>query len=217
MDTRSKDPYRIAAYVYDLIVSSPNSMQKRQRLRVAPARRGMRVLDVGCGTGSDLQLYARSGCRVYGVDVSPAMLKMAEKRLGSEADLRLGSAARLPFTADGFDLVMASYTLHEIEPGERSAMVAEMKRVAKPEGRILITDFLAGPYRALRGWVHTTVRYMYERLAGGEHFRNGREFLRRGGLDALVAGSGLKVSEAYRLRGGAVGMVLLQKNDSVGG
>ncbi|UCF96933.1 MAG: class I SAM-dependent methyltransferase [Spirochaetaceae bacterium] len=71
-----KDPYRVAAYIYDLFVSSPNSQQKQLRLRIAPAVPGMRNLDVGCGTGTDLQLYARAGCRVHGVDVSATILRV---------------------------------------------------------------------------------------------------------------------------------------------
>lgn len=67
MKRMRKDQCRISAYIYNLFLGSPNLWQKRLRLRIAPAEPGMRVLGVGCGTGSDLQLYAQAVCHVHAV------------------------------------------------------------------------------------------------------------------------------------------------------
>lgn len=206
-----KDPYRVSAYIYDLFVSSPNSTLKRRRLQIAPALPGMRVLDVGCGTGSDLQLYARAGCRVHGVDPSATMLRVARKRLGELAELQMCSGAQLPYRSDSFDLVLASLTLHEMPAEIRSAVVEEIVRVVRPDGRILLTDFLTGPYAFPIGWGVAIVRNMYERAAGREHFHNGRDFLRRGGLQELVDNSSLNVEQRYVPKTGTVALYLLRK------
>ena len=91
------------------------------------------MLDVGCGTGADLELYSRVGCDVYGVDMSPAMLRAARRRLGDRADLCLCSAAQLPFKDKFFDLVLSTYTLHEIAYEDRSSVILEMMRVVKSD------------------------------------------------------------------------------------
>jgi ubiquinone/menaquinone biosynthesis C-methylase UbiE len=190
------------------------SVQKELRLRIAPAVPGRHVLDVGCGTGADLQFYARAGCHVHGVDVSPTMLKVARKRLGEQADLKLCNAAQMPFQNESFDLILASYTLHEMPFELRPAVVEEMTRVVKPDGRILLTDFLSGPYEFPKGWVDAAFRYFYERMAGRAHFRNGRDFLMRGGLKALVARSSLKVKKRFFPKGGTLAFYLLGKVES---
>jgi ubiquinone/menaquinone biosynthesis C-methylase UbiE len=212
-----KDPYRISAYIYDFFVSSPNSRFKQRLLRTAPLRPGMQVLDIGCGTGSDLELYARAGCRVHGVDTSPTMLKLARRRLGELADLRLCSAGRLPYRDDSFDLVLTSFTLHELPFEVRAAVIAEMARVVRPSGRIRLIDFRSPPYHSLRERADSVIIYIYERMAGGEHFRNGRDFLRRGGIQGLVFRSPLEVSARFLPKNRAIGVYLLQKEDIRGG
>ena len=58
-----------------------------------------RILDVGCGTGTQLTLYKKTGCTLFGIDASPAMLRIARRKLGETADLRLGDAANMAFGA----------------------------------------------------------------------------------------------------------------------
>lgn len=116
-----KDPYRNSAAIYDLVIGSLNVALKRERQRLAPPIPGIKVLDIGYGTGTDLD--------VYGVDVSPVMLREARRRLGDHADLRLCSAAQLPFKDKFFDLVLSTYTLHEIPYEDRPSFILEMMRV----------------------------------------------------------------------------------------
>ena len=204
-----KDPYRNSAGIYDLVIGSLNSALKRERRRLAPPIRGMKVLDVGYGTGTDLELYSQVECDVYGVDVSPAMLRVARRRLGDHADLRLCSAAQLPFKDEFFDLVLSTYTLHEIPYEDRSSVILEMMRVVKSNGRILLTDYLPGPFRFPDGWINAMLIYILERSAGREHYNNGRDFLRRGGLRGLVKHSCLHVEEQMVVRGGNIAFFLL--------
>ena len=204
-----KDPYRNSVKIYDLVIGSFNTALKRKRQRFAPPIRGMKMLDVGCGTGADLELYSRVGCDVYGVEVSPAMLRAARRRLGDRADLCLCSAAQLPFKDKFFDLVLSTYTLHEIPYEDRSSVILEMMRVVKSNGRILLTDFLPGPFRFPDGWINEMLNFIAERLAGRQHYKNGRDFIRRGGLRGLVEHSRLKVERQTVVGGGNIAFFLL--------
>jgi ubiquinone/menaquinone biosynthesis C-methylase UbiE len=93
------------------------------------------VLDVGCGAGNVLAQL--SGPRRYGLDLSPLMLSHAHKRLGQSAALIHGDAEQLPFPNESFDRVVASSLLsHVLHPGQ---VVAELRRVTRPGGRVVIS------------------------------------------------------------------------------
>ena len=64
----NKDPYRIAARTYDLFAEPLQSRVRKTGLELFPPRDNLSVLDVGCGTGTQLALYNRTGCKLYGVD-----------------------------------------------------------------------------------------------------------------------------------------------------
>src|SRR5205814_5668728 len=74
------------------------------------AYRGKKVLDVGCGAGTDLVRFARGGALVTGVDLSASAIALAKQNFaqqGLTADLREADGEKLPFESDSFDLVFA--------------------------------------------------------------------------------------------------------------
>ena len=99
------------------------------------AYRGKKVLDVGCGAGTDLVRFARGGALVTGVDLAASAIALAKQNFaqqGLPADLREADGETLPFADDSFDVVFAhgvvQYTAHD------SVLVAECRRVLKPGG-----------------------------------------------------------------------------------
>ena len=81
---------------------------------------------------------ARPGRRVTGFDASPAMVDLARQRLGEDADLHVADlAAPLPFADAEFDDVVASLVLHYLE--DWSGALAELRRVLKPGGRLMVS------------------------------------------------------------------------------
>jgi ubiquinone/menaquinone biosynthesis C-methylase UbiE len=174
-----------------------------------PTEEGMLVLDVGCGTGTLLDLYQQTGCRVFGIDASPAMLEVARGKLGHRADLRLGDATRMPYASGRFDLVAIVLALHEMPAPDRSAVLDEVKRVLKNDGRILLIDYHLGPIRFPEGWLAKTVITFFELTAGGEHLRNYRDFLAHDGLPTLIARHQLAVEKKLIVGGGSLGLFLL--------
>jgi ubiquinone/menaquinone biosynthesis C-methylase UbiE len=187
------DPYRRTARFYDTLVEPPNVVLRRIGLQMCPPWEGMRVLEVGCGTGANLSLYENAGCDVFGIDLSPAMLEVASRKLSERADLRLADAAEMPYADDSFDLVTSFLTLHEMPAATRAAVMDEMVRVVNQRGRLLLIDYRSGPIRFPKGWLLKTLIVSIELAAGREHFRNYRDFLARQGLPGLISLHGLSV------------------------
>jgi SAM-dependent methyltransferase len=95
--------------------------------------RGKRVLDVGCGAGTDLARFAKGGAIVSGVDISPSAIALARQNFsqqGLEADLREADGEHLPYADGTFDLVFA-HGVVQYTPNSR-ALVEECRRVLKP-------------------------------------------------------------------------------------
>lgn len=208
------DHYSWLARLYDPVIGSFNRGLRSIAMSMLPPCAGARVLDVGCGTGMHLGEYARAGCRVTGIDLSPAMLAIARKRLGSEADLRLEDASEMPFEDGAFNIVLASLFLHELLPETRSTILEQMKRVMKQGGRMMIIDFHPGPFRGLKGRVWNAAITTAEFMAGRDHFRNSRAFLARQGMVPLVEEHGMSIEEMKVVSGGTVGLYLLRKGES---
>jgi len=205
-----KDSYRITAKCYDTLFQSVNAGLIAMSMKMFPPVQGMSVLDVGCGTGTQLGKYQRAGCEICGIDPSPAMLKVARKKLGESAELHLGSAAGMQFGNEVFDLVTAMLVLHEMSPENRGLVIAEMKRVLKRNGRILLIDFHPGPIRPLKGWLGKAFITISEIGAGREHYRNYRDFMARKGVPSLVSKYRLIIEQQRIVSGGNMGLFLMR-------
>ncbi len=205
----ANDPYRQFAPIYDPIVGRFNTGLRELSLKLHPPTPGMKVLDVACGSGLHLQTYREAGCAITGIDKSPSMLGVARKNLGEDADLHLGDATNMPFGDDSFDLVTISLAIHEMRQAMREGVTREMKRVLKPDGRILVIDFHTGPYQFPQGWLQKGVLIMAEIVAGREHFTNYRDFMARRGVPPFAEANGLVVDQQRIVGGGTMGLFLL--------
>lgn len=124
----------------------------------ADLRPGLRILDVGCGTGSVLLAAARRvpGVEITGLDPDPRVLDRARRKLaraGVTARLDQGYAQELPYPDGVFDRVLSTLMLHHLGSGAKTAMLAEVRRVLAPGGVLLLAD-ITGPMRGhgLIGW-----------------------------------------------------------------
>jgi ubiquinone/menaquinone biosynthesis C-methylase UbiE len=101
--------------------------------------RGKKILEVGCGAGTDLLQFARAGAEVCAVDLSPHSAALARRRLilyGLKSDIREADAEHLPFPDGYFDLVYSWGVIHHTP--DTAAAVKEIFRVLKPGGQIRI-------------------------------------------------------------------------------
>lgn len=98
---------------------------------------GRRILDAGCGSGTIFEPLRDRGAIVTGFDSSATMVEVARRRLGPDADLRVADlGAPLPFADNAFDDVVAALVLHYLK--DWSAPLAELRRVLRPGGRLIL-------------------------------------------------------------------------------
>jgi len=119
---------------------------------------GMRVLEIGCGSGAYTTFVARAvgpGGTVEALDIQPAMLAQLEKKLAlpensdiTNINTHEASAYELPFEDGSIDLVYLITVLFEIP--DRNKALAEIQRVLKPGGILAVTEFLPDPDYPLR-------------------------------------------------------------------
>ena len=115
-----------------------------QALEIAP---GDEVLDLAAGTGTSTTAIARAGARVAAADFSLGMMSEGRRR-GAPVPFIGADAQRLPFAEDSFDAAVISFGLRNVhEP--RSAL-AEMVRVVRPGGRVVVCEFSTPSWRPFR-------------------------------------------------------------------
>lgn len=143
-----------SAAIYDtqvevLFTGAADAMRRRALKPIAEWLQGrnqrqLTGLDVGCGTGRLLAFLhgAWPGLRLTGIDLSAPYLEEARRLIGRTARVKLDEAAAevLPFDDASLDLVVSSFLLHELPKKVRADVLAEMARVVKPGGLVVIVD-----------------------------------------------------------------------------
>lgn len=151
-----------------LHVSMKNREVRKQRARVVPAAVG-RVLEIGIGSGLNLQYCGPNVLSVDGVDPSPALLGMAGDaavRAGFPVTLHHGSAEALPFENGTFDTVLSTWTMCSIPDIGRA--LGEIRRVLKPGGTLIFIEHGKAPAPSVARW-QTRLDPLWGRCAGGCH------------------------------------------------
>jgi ubiquinone/menaquinone biosynthesis C-methylase UbiE len=119
---------------------------RQMTVNLAQVKPGDCVLEVGCGTGT-LTLAAKrqagpSG-KVFGIDVIPGMVEVSQRKAAQanlDVTFQSGSIDDIPFPANQFDVVMCSFMIFHMSEGVRRKGIAEIYRVLKPQGRLLVLD-----------------------------------------------------------------------------
>lgn len=151
------DYYRLHARIYDqsrwLFLFGRRELVRRAAAGSPPAR----VLEIGCGTGTNLVQLKNllPGAELHGLDLSADMLDRARRRLDPAVNLRQ-QAYDQPLTRaraePGFDLILTSYTLSMINPGWEAA-IDHMATDLAAGGRVALVDFHDSPSHLFRHWM----------------------------------------------------------------
>jgi SAM-dependent methyltransferase len=135
-------------------------------------RRHLSLLDCGCGTGHNLQLLRRGG-DAYGIDLTLSGLQYAASR--GERHVAQASADGLPFAGERFDLVSSFDVIYSLPDDVERAAVAEMFRVLRPGGYLLVNvaamPFLRGSHSLLSAEVRRYTRPGLRRVLEEAGFR----------------------------------------------
>lgn len=119
---------------------------RKTTIELAQIKPGDSVLDVGCGTG-DLTIAAKAVAgptgEVYGTDAAPGMIAAAQRkasRAGVDVTFQVGLIENITFPDNQFGVVLSSLMMHHLPDDLKRDGLAEIFRVLKPEGRLLIVD-----------------------------------------------------------------------------
>jgi ubiquinone/menaquinone biosynthesis C-methylase UbiE len=120
----------------------------RQRTaNLARIEPGEQVLDVGCGTGTlamEVQRRVGSAGRVAGIDPGTEQIARARSKAArrhAPVEFQIGVIEQLPFPDQTFDVVLSTLMMHHLPAGLKRQGLAEIARVLKPGGRLVIADF----------------------------------------------------------------------------
>jgi len=134
--------------------------------------RGLSVLEIGCGLGTDGAQFAKAGAHYTGVDLTEAAIELARKRFeiaGLPGEFRVADAENLDFADESFDRIYSHGVLHHTPDTARG--VAEIHRVLKPGGRAMVMLYHRGSY----------------------NYRVGIRILRRAGARLLKSEVGIRI------------------------
>jgi ubiquinone/menaquinone biosynthesis C-methylase UbiE len=143
--------YAAFAHFYDFVVL-PFRHLRRKVAALVEANATSRVLDVATGTGAQAREFARTAGEVVGIDLSDAMLRVARKKSrASNLRFQRADATELPFNDSTFDIACISFALHEMPAPIRTRAIAEMARVTKTRGIVIVIDHgrPGGPFGCL--------------------------------------------------------------------
>jgi SAM-dependent methyltransferase len=126
-----------------IVVFAARWLKRREGIaRWAVRRPARRVLDLGCGNGSNAHFFARSGYAVAGVDIAPSAIALAKSWFahdGLRGDLRVGSVFALPWPARRFDATVSHGVLDHMTMDDARRAAAEVLRVSRPGALFFLT------------------------------------------------------------------------------
>ena len=151
------------------------------RKRVVGAAEG-RVLEIGSGSGLNLPFYRRDVREILALEPDPALLAMARRVPHTEIPVNFmeASAEAIPLDDNSIDTVVTTWTLCTI-PGAAAALT-EMRRVLRPQGKLLFVEHGLSPVRGVRWW-QDRLTPIWGRISGGCHLnRPIRSIIENGGF-----------------------------------
>jgi 2-polyprenyl-3-methyl-5-hydroxy-6-metoxy-1,4-benzoquinol methylase len=163
-----------------------------------------RIIDIACGPGTLALDIARQGNTVTAIDIEEDLINYASQRAGKKGftniSFRALDASDLSCFADNeFDVAVTSMAIHQFEPALAIKILAEMKRIAS---RVIVADYNC----PMHPGIYRSLAYGIERFAGGDHYRNFRNYMSVGGMEFFAGEAGLSIVSS-EIRGKGVLMV----------
>jgi ubiquinone/menaquinone biosynthesis C-methylase UbiE len=201
--------YDRIAPLYDLLDGIYERSWKR-RLRAELFRRAQgRILDVGVGTGCNMPFYP-AGSEVVGIDTSRKMLERARAgagELGRPVTLLPMNLLSLDFEDASFDTIAVTFVLLCLPDELQEPALRELRRVTRPDGRILLLDYHLSQKAGVRLWMRCLSPWLKWAFAARFDATTERH----------VGAAGLEIVEQRAFMGDGVAMLILKPSGLAGG
>ena len=193
----------LSTRIYDPLLARPLKPLRNAILNALPEDKDARILDLCSGTGDQLLTIELAGYKnLDGLDLDPGMVAYA-KRNSTVIRYHEGDASATSFPDASFDIVIISLALHEKDQILREAILKEIARLIKPDGYALAADFAFDDKSTFMGRAMISI---VEFNAGGEHFRNFREYTKRGGMMNVLSSDLFEFHEVDRVLRNGIGV-----------
>lgn len=158
--------YGARAGEYTDLLGSIEDMHELDRQRIARWGAAVHgpVLDAGCGPGHWADFLHQHGIDISGVDLVPEFINTARRRF-PEVQFRVASLRALDVADGSLGGVLAWYSLIHVAPAELPGVLAELRRVLKPQGRLLIGFFEGEPGKVFDHAVHKAYYWSVDRMS----------------------------------------------------
>jgi len=135
----AREGYDRWSITYDVTPNPVVSMDERCTLIALAPKAGERILDAGCGTGRHFGLLRRAGSKIFGIDFSLGMLRVARRQYPRVPLMMADLQKALPFTNNHFDAILCALVGEHLDPLLR--VFREMHRILRPGGRLIFSVY----------------------------------------------------------------------------
>ena len=201
-----QDEYSSAKY-YDRFLHLFVWRIRRKILQIVKKNQYDKILDVCCGTGNQLKLLKKHGIDGTGVDLSKAMLEIADSG-NIKVNCLEQDAENINFKDESFDMTMTTFALHEKSNSSARKILNEMIRLTKKNGHVILVDFSINKqtsYLAKKG-----ISFIESRT-GDDHYKYYKEYVASNGLGTLLGDTPLRKVEDHSFALNGVALKVLQK------
>jgi len=196
--------FSLKGFFYQVLIDP--ILSKLHESIISNIDKSQRVIDIACGTGSLSLAVAEKALHVTGIDLSKEIIgtanRSAAKRDAENVKFEYQDASDLScFKNNEFDIAMTSMAIHQFDAELAIRIMLEMKRISST---IIIVDY---NYPMPKG-SSRSIAYGIEWLAGGDHYRNFRKYMKKGGLHTFLNESGLTIKSEI-IRGNGVFVIVV--------
>ncbi len=211
----TKDSYSIGSSAYDFLIEPFLARVKLLTVRILLKKfnksHEVRILEVACGTGTLSHLLAKKGFHLLSLDNSYSMIRQTYNKIHDSDSGKVtaihGDASNMPFYSSSFDAVIMQLGLHEMENNIRMDSGREMIRVAKKDAVFLLFDFAPTNKWSFSKFILTIIEF----IAGTDHYRNGRMFIKQGGILSFLENLNLEIIKKRNFFNGNICLAVAKK------
>ncbi|MBN1348151.1 class I SAM-dependent methyltransferase [candidate division KSB1 bacterium] len=178
-----KKEYSIYAKLYDPILYFAIKSIRKAVMHELSEFKDMAIIDICCGTGNQLKLLSKNGFKnLHCLDISESMLDVAQQG-DHPIKFYAEDATKMSFENEMFDVAILSFAIHEKDRKTQENLMCEAYRILKNKGIMLVVDYVSDSETAYPG--KTAIR-LIEWIAGGEHYKNFKNYIENDGLRGLI-------------------------------